>query len=250
MNLNIDIFYLIQDYIHEKPYLESLIVFVARHVPTIIIALVVGAIIVRLIPREMLDEMKKGRIGRVVRVSVTSLLAALVLFFRRYVFGIQSLPRSEDDGLFGRMMTLYATWIADMLIRIKVHIRFLMDIFVAPCATLFSVWIAKLFFGTLRPFELLTDVQPLFTYGGGDSFPSGHAAFFASVSVVLLYHYPGLGIISSFFALAIGLARIASGIHFPADIIGGFLLGIVVSLVIMWIHHRKFPLAFSETLSE
>ena len=63
MNLNIDIFYLIQDYIHEKPYLESLIVFVARHVPTIIIALVVGAIIVRLIPREMLDEMKKGRIG-------------------------------------------------------------------------------------------------------------------------------------------------------------------------------------------
>lgn len=247
MNINLDIFYWIQDYIHEKPYLDSLIVFVARHVPTIIIILVVSMVIVQLIPREMLEEMKKGRVGRVIRVSTTSLLAALVLFFRRYVFGIQSLPRSDDDGLFGRMVTLYATWIQDMLIRIKVHVRFLMDIFVAPCVTLLAVWVAKLFFGTLRPFELLADVKPLFTYGGGDSFPSGHAAFFASVSVVLLYHHPRLGILSTFFAIAIGFARVASGIHFPVDIIGGYILGIVVSLTIMWFHHRKFPKAFSET---
>ena len=248
MNLNIDIFYLIQDYIHEKPYLESLIVFVARHLPTIIIACVVAMIVVRLIPREMLDDMKKGRIGRVIRVSTTSLLAALVLFFRRYVFGIQSLPRAEDDGVFGRMMTLYATWIADMLLRIKVHTRFLMDIFVAPCATLLAVWVAKLFFGTLRPFELLADVKPLFTYGGGDSFPSGHAAFFASVSVVLLYHHPRLGILSTFFAIAIGFARVASGIHFPIDIVAGFALGTAVSLAIMHIHHKKFPKAFSRNI--
>lgn len=247
MNMNLDIFYWIQDYIHEKPYLDSLIIFVARHLPTIIIILVVSMVLVQLIPREMLEEMKKGRVGRVIRVSTTSLLAALVLFFRRYVFGIQSLPRTDDDGVVGRMVTLYATWIQDMLIRIKVHVRFLMDIFVAPCATLFAVWVAKLFFGTLRPFELLADVKPLFTYGGGDSFPSGHAAFFASVSVVLLYHHPRLGILSTFFAIAIGFARVASGIHFPVDIVGGYILGVVVSLAVMWFHHRKFPEAFSET---
>ena len=247
MSWNLDIFYYIQSYIKEKPFLDSLIVFVARHVPTILIALAVAMIVVRLIPRDVVAEMHKGKIARVIRIATSSLLAALVLFFRRYVFGIQTLPTKESDGWLGKMLGFYTAWVAEMLIRLKVHTRFLMDIFVSPLVTLFFVWVAKLFFGSLRPFEALRDIQPLFVYGGGDSFPSGHAAFFASLSVVFLYHFPRLGVVYTIFALAIGVARIASGIHFPYDIAAGYLLGIVVTLTVMYIHHRKFPKAFAET---
>jgi undecaprenyl-diphosphatase len=34
-----------------------------------------------------------------------------------------------------------------------------------------------------------------------------------------------------FFALLIGLARIMAGVHFPADILGGFVLGFAISFI-------------------
>jgi len=99
--------------------------------------------------------------------------------------------------------------------------------------------ILKAIFAMPRPFIALPDVHLLINETGFDSFPSGHATFFAALAAsIYFYHTEGpehsrgkkLGLILGFFALLIGLARIIGGAHFPVDILAGYLLGIAVAL--------------------
>ncbi|MBI3020363.1 MAG: phosphatase PAP2 family protein [Parcubacteria group bacterium] len=82
-----------------------------------------------------------------------------------------------------------------------------------------------------RPFIELRDANLLFPHGDHDSFPSGHATFLFSLWWALrLAHFPKR--LTGFFlagALFVGFARVAAGIHWPLDIIGGALLGIAVA---------------------
>ena len=42
-----------------------------------------------------------------------------------------------------------------------------------------------------------------------------------------------------FFAILIGLARIAAGVHFPIDILGGYVLGILVACVVKIVFRKN-----------
>lgn len=75
-----------------------------------------------------------------------------------------------------------------------------------------------------RPYAVL-DIQPLFQLGILDSYPSGHAAFFAAVSVAVYHYHRKLGALFVLATFGIGLARIVAGVHYPVDILAGFLLG-------------------------
>ncbi|PCI19581.1 hypothetical protein COB64_03495 [Candidatus Wolfebacteria bacterium] len=84
-----------------------------------------------------------------------------------------------------------------------------------------------------RPFLFLENVKLLFEHGGFDSFPSGHATFFAALAMALYYYNKKLGLIFGVSALIIGVSRVIAGVHFPVDIIAGFFIGIVGA----WIVH-------------
>ena len=105
-------------------------------------------------------------------------------------------------------------------------------------AYLISV-VLKTLFHTLRPFLLLPNVRALFTESGF-AFPSGHATFFMALAVSLfsINKKAGLpaqaGYVFMFFALLIGIARIIAGVHFPIDILGGFVLGGTVSYLVAY----------------
>lgn len=81
-----------------------------------------------------------------------------------------------------------------------------------------------------RPFDAF-QVSSLFIESGY-AFPSGHATFFMALAVAIFFYHKKAGYIFIFFALLIGIARVASGVHFPIDILGGFVLGALVALVI------------------
>jgi len=86
----------------------------------------------------------------------------------------------------------------------------------------------KLLFLTQRPFEVLSDVTSLFPKTD-HSFPSGHATFFMALAVSIFFSHKKAGYVFMILALVIGVSRIASGVHFPADILGGFILGTMVA---------------------
>ena len=83
-----------------------------------------------------------------------------------------------------------------------------------------------------RPFILLENVKLLFEHGEYDSFPSAHATFYSAIAVASFFFYKKIGLIAFLIAIIIGLARIVSGIHFPIDILVGFILGIITAYIL------------------
>lgn len=63
------------------------------------------------------------------------------------------------------------------------------------------------------------------------SFPSGHAALFFAMATSIYFYNKKWGL--WFFAAAIlmSLSRIIVGVHYPGDIIGGAVIGIVISYI-------------------
>jgi membrane-associated phospholipid phosphatase len=97
----------------------------------------------------------------------------------------------------------------------------------------------KIFIHTDRPFIALSNVQALFSKTGF-SFPSGHATFFMALAVSIFFLHKKAGYIFMFFALLIGIARIIAGIHFPVDILGGFVLGIGVAYLLKNVYPHTY----------
>jgi undecaprenyl-diphosphatase len=88
--------------------------------------------------------------------------------------------------------------------------------------------ILKLVINMPRPFDALPNVHSLFAETG-HTFPSGHAAFFSAIAFSIFFYHKKVGTVFILLALVIGIARIAGGVHFPLDILGGFLLGYIIA---------------------
>ncbi len=88
--------------------------------------------------------------------------------------------------------------------------------------------ILKLVIHTPRPFTVFSNVQALFNESSF-SFPSGHTMFFSALAFSIFFLHKKAGFVFMFFAFLIGIARITAGVHFPIDILGGFILGGAVS---------------------
>jgi membrane-associated phospholipid phosphatase len=109
--------------------------------------------------------------------------------------------------------------------------RSLLRVFLPPLAVLFAVWAFKFIYPTPRPFVTL-DITPLFyTFNHFSSLPSSHTAFYTALSVSAYFCRRRLGVLAIIAALAIGMARIASGVHWPIDILAGLLVGIIGGLI-------------------
>jgi undecaprenyl-diphosphatase len=104
--------------------------------------------------------------------------------------------------------------------------------------------VIKYFYVSDRPFLLLDNFTPLLQYGGKESFPSGHATTFFAFGFAV-YHYRKLwGNVFIIGAVLISLARIASGLHWPSDILGGFVLaGLTVLVMRVIFNYAKLPKA-------
>ena len=90
-----------------------------------------------------------------------------------------------------------------------------------------------------RPFLYFENIKPLFLHGGMDSFPSGHAMFFGALAMSLYFVNKKMGYLYFVVALIVGLARVASGIHFPVDIFFGYIFGIIIAVIFEFIVNKN-----------
>jgi undecaprenyl-diphosphatase len=70
------------------------------------------------------------------------------------------------------------------------------------------------------------------------SFPSGHTASAAAFSGVVGRAYPAFWLPINALAGAIGFSRVYTGVHYPGDVLGGWLLGKSVAFVVRRVGKR------------
>jgi undecaprenyl-diphosphatase len=106
----------------------------------------------------------------------------------------------------------------------------------------------KIFFARVRP-DLVTQLDPITS----PAFPSGHANNAAVVYILFIMlvpqaRHPVWQLAAAVMILLTGLSRIMLGVHWPTDVIGGWMLGtafaLIAGAVIAWRQHQragKFP---------
>lgn len=105
------------------------------------------------------------------------------------------------------------------------------EIFLVFFSGIFAWVVARLLkfiIHTPRPFDLLPDIHSLFPESGY-AFPSGHATFYTALAIAVFFYHKKAGCVFLGLAVVIGLARVAGGVHFPVDILGGLVLGSLIS---------------------
>lgn len=82
-------------------------------------------------------------------------------------------------------------------------------------------------FQRTRPFHPLRDTTRLVSY----SFPSNHASNIFALAAFLSYNYSRLGLFCFSAAVLVGYSRIYVGSHYPFDVLGGAIWGVLVGLL-------------------
>lgn len=90
-----------------------------------------------------------------------------------------------------------------------------------------------------RPFVAL-GVQPLLAHPPDNSFPSDHSAVAAYLAATLWFVDVPTALISTVAALAIGVARVYCLVHWPSDIGGGWLIGVLPAILVgVWLRKGR-----------
>ncbi len=100
------------------------------------------------------------------------------------------------------------------------------------------VELIRAFYNRPRPFEVIEGINQIFSHAPGGSFPSGHAAFYFAIAAGVSRYYPKTSVLFYAAALSISISRVAAGIHWPSDILGGAAIGIAVGLAIHWLYRK------------
>lgn len=80
------------------------------------------------------------------------------------------------------------------------------------------------------------------------SFPSWHAAVFAAFALTLVFHHRKLGLFLLTLLPFVMIGRIAIGVHWLTDVVGGALIGLTIAFRFFWRHHGRY--AFMEKIAK
>lgn len=107
---------------------------------------------------------------------------------------------------------------------------FLMPLVSAIIARFAIVTLIRLFYHRPRPF-MAYQVHQLIAENEW-SFPSGHSAFFFALATGIYFYNKKWGVGFFLAAVLMNFSRIIAGVHYPSDILGGMIIGMIVAYII------------------
>jgi|SRR3989338_234616 len=99
--------------------------------------------------------------------------------------------------------------------------------------------IIRAFYHHPRPFAALANVANTINESGW-SFPSGHAALYFALATAVWFYNRKFGVVFCGVAIVMGIARVAVGAHWPLDIVGGIVVGIVSAIIVHHFARKSF----------
>lgn len=118
------------------------------------------------------------------------------------------------------------------------HLGIVSAVSMASYGAIFT-WGVKGICQRVRPYEVITSLEPLVKLPKDSSFPSGHtgtAFAFASVLYFMLDNKI-YGIIAYIFAVLMGISRMYVGVHYPSDVVAGAMFGTILGYIVVKIMH-------------
>lgn len=88
-----------------------------------------------------------------------------------------------------------------------------------------------------RPCHAL-HIHSLLSCASDYSFPSDHAVIAGALAMGLLLFRLRLGLLATLLALLLAFARVYVGVHYPADVVAGLLMGAAIAIVVWVVLHR------------
>ena len=104
-----------------------------------------------------------------------------------------------------------------------------------PLGVFITLSLIRKYLNFQRPYEKY-NITPLFPKNTkGNSFPSRHTASSAVISMAMLYVCVPVGCIFLLITAFIALSRICGGVHFPKDVIVGYLYAVILGGIFLFI---------------
>jgi undecaprenyl-diphosphatase len=102
-----------------------------------------------------------------------------------------------------------------------------------------SSHVLKDLFGRVRPCEVLDGVRAIDGCRHSLSFPSSHAVnTFAAATLFTVFYRRWVPWVAYGLAALVSYSRVYLGLHYPSDVLGGALIGVVCALAVVWVYDR------------
>jgi undecaprenyl-diphosphatase len=125
-------------------------------------------------------------------------------------------------------------WLALMVFgRKKGRVTAILVVVILVLSDQLSSSVIKPWINRTRPCFVLSGVRLLIDQSGSPSFPSSHAANMAAMAVLFSVKYRRFAALFIAIALVVSYSRIYVGVHYPSDLIGGWVVGIACAATIL-----------------
>ena len=141
-----------------------------------------------------------------------------------------SLLRSFNRFMTVVMPIVYLTLLATTYLQQGLGKQVLIYVFV-PASGFVILSLLRKKINAPRPYEEW-DIKPLLDRDGpGQSMPSRHVFSATIISMACLHASLSVGVILLVFSALLGLVRVLGGVHFPKDVVVGYICGLVWGVI-------------------
>ncbi len=115
----------------------------------------------------------------------------------------------------------------------KKNIIFVVEVFFTAFFAKYAlVELLRYLFPRSRPFLVLEEAKLLLPYKESMSFPSVHTAFLFAIATIVYFYNKKAGYFLFALSFLGAIGRVYLGIHWPADVFAGALVGVLSALII------------------